>query len=278
MRRKLVLWVSGIVIAIGTGLAVVVLITALWPLREPRTNAFPSSDEGVALTIDGHPVSIIQFLAERAQTEKARVDTESILSRVVPDDDPSGTTDIWGGDSPLFETAVESMGYGRWNLLFERHKIDAMVLSALIVEYAHYASGVEAGFTMSDEEVQAIVEQRKANYEFSGVRIADKTSRTSSFYIDTEAETHIQSLGAEYYWTTYYPEQERRAGIATKWLSSFITNDTPSEDASRRLVEITKEAILSADVEITGEIKVGATVGEAIAFYLDWEQVFSASQ
>ncbi len=298
MSRKVILRFGGVIVALGAVLSAVVLVAddpfdfkATWELRgRTLANAYTSStdNEGVALTIDGHPVSVVKFLEVRARMETDKENIASVIGRVVPDDDPSlqeSSWLIWDEDATYPEEVVRLVGFRYHYDLYERHSTDARALSALMVEYAPYVLGVKAGFTMSDEEIQAGVEEYRTNYNYqeqnAGVahEILDPetgevngTFRQDGDYVMLG---YIDSLGDKF-WTTQLPDHVEREGIATKWRMTYLGDSESLNEANRTLVEITKQAVLSVDVEITGEVEIDATVNEAIEYYLDWEREYLA--
>ena len=285
MRRKLTFWIGGIVTSLVAGLSVVILTADepfdvndyLWSKGESSGRALTSAKEGVALTINGHPVTVGQFLTARVETEEAKEFTESVLSRVVPDDDPSlkqASMIILDMDSPLPEALVAP--YRRNQILLETHSIDAITLGTLIADYAPYVLGVEAGLTMTDAEVQAEVENQRISYKSwkdEQVTASDDEGPIVTYVRgDPVTEAVIETVGDEF-WTKHYPEQVRRQGVATKWRKQSIHDGMPIVEANKVLRKITKEAVLSVVVEITGEIEINATSEDAIAYYLDWDRL-----
>ena len=284
MNKKLIFAIIGIVVATGlAGVSTLVLTTdepvsirdRLWPRGEARAQALAQA-EGVALTINGYDVSVAEFLDLRNQVEQTKADTESILSRVVPEGDPSLASSSFNLRDGNATYPEEHVAIFRLNeALFEGHKVDAMVIAGLIAEYAPYSLGVDAGLTVSDEQVQADVDRAKIYHEGfivqeRGVqkdiidRDTGKVVGKSTFHGDYEQAGFIEAVGDKY-WTTTYPQQVRRALIGSEWYKQELDN-------GRDIYESTKIAVLTATVEITGEVEIDATLEEAVAYHLHWEK------
>ena len=236
-------------------------------------------NEDVALTVNGHPITVEQFLEARKRWQHAVELNKSVLSRVVPDDDPSlkrSSHDLFDPTATYPEELVT--GERLFEYLFERHGLDAIVLNFLIEEYAPYALGVDAGFTITDEEVQAAVDRQRAQYEHQKEYRRTENSlpdleigEVRSIYIDRTLEVDIEVLGDDYYWRTFYPEKVRRDGINRMWWKQ--QHDSMSNvDMTRTIYEVQRWLVQEAVVEITGQVEINATVDEAKAYYLDREK------
>lgn len=246
-------------------------------------------NEEVALTVNGHPITVEQFLEARKRWQHAVELNKSVLSRVVPDDDPS----LKRSSHDLFDpTATYPEGlviHERiFEYLYERHSLDAMVLSFLIEEYAPYALGIDAGFTITDEEVQAAVDRQRAQYERQKEYRRTENSLPDpepdpetgeldygGVYIDGTLEVDIEVLGDDYYWTTFYPEKVRREGISAQWWKQHHPDGTSIDDMIWTNYEVKKRLVQDAVVEITGQVEINATVAEAKAYNLDYEKKYA---
>ena len=243
-------------------------------------------NEEVALTVNGHPITVEQFLVARKGFQYGVESTKSVLSRVVPDGDSSlsrSSFDLLDPTATYLEGHV--IPERIFEYLYERHSLDAMVLSFLIEEYAPYALGIDAGFTITDEEVQAEVDKRREWYELQKEYRRTKNSLPDpdpdpetgeldygGVYIDNSHIADIEAFGDEYYWTTFYPEMVRRGGISAQWWKQHFHDGMSNVDMLRTVYEVERWLVQEAVVEITGQVEINATVDEAIAYYLDWEK------
>ena len=245
-------------------------------------------NEEVALTVNGHPITVEQFLEARKWFQHLVEYNKSVLSRVVPDGDPSLNRSSF---SPFDPTATYTEGNliviveRIFEYLFERHSLDAIILSFLIEEYAPYALGIDAGFTIADEEVQAEVDKRREQYELQKEYRRTENSLPDpepdpetgelvyrGYYIDHSHKAEIEVYGEDYYWTTLYPEIVRRDGINAMWWKQHFHDGMSEVDITRTVYEVRRWLVQEAVVEITGQVEINATVDEARACYLDREK------
>ena len=238
-------------------------------------------NEDVALTVNGHPITAEQFLVERKGWQHGVESTKSVLSRVVPDGDPSLSRSSFDLLDPTATYPEGHVIHERiFEYLYERHSLDAIVLSFLIEEYAPYALGIDAGFTITDEEVQAEVDKRRERYELKMEYRRTQTltpdpetgELVSGSYRDNEHEVGIEVYGDDYYWTIFYPEMVRRGEISAQWWKQHYHDGMSEIDATRTYYEVKRWLVQEAMVEITGQVEINATVDEARAYYLDWEK------
>ena len=247
-------------------------------------------NEEVALTVNGHPITVEQFLLERKWWQHEVESTKSVLSRVVPDGEPSlhrRPYDPFGPTATYREGDAIVIFARIFEYLYERHSLDAIVLNYLIEEYAPYALGINAGFTITDEEVQVEVSKHMEWYELKmeNRRIETLTPNPETTpdpepgevylgtsYVDFGHEDGVEVYGYDYYWTTRYPEQVRRAGIFWQWWSQHFHDGMSELDVTRTAYEVERWLVQEAVVEITGQVEINATVEEAVAYYLDREK------
>ena len=288
MNRRAILWTTGIIVAQGLGLAVVALLAARNNSENNHiaqgqhfADVRQAASTGVAFTVNGQPVPANRFLELRAQNQQIKKDTESVLARVVPNDDPSlrySSHDVRDQEA----TIPDKMAFN-WKTnktLYDNHKIDAIVLTVLIHEYGAYALAVEAGHTMSQDEIDQEVAKYKAAYELQkehgGTQILQPHPTTGEMvktYIAKGVEwlAYVDVLGNKY-WDELLPEQVRREGIAAKWRLAAIEGIDDPEEATRIIQDLSKNALHELEIEFTGNIDIDATLDDAIKYQEHWER------
>ena len=244
------------------------------------------SEEEVALMVNGHPVTVDEFLRAREEGTTGRARVESTFGRVVPDDDPSLPTEF----KDCLECFAEHMDDPTKPLpesyvalfpaleLYLTYSIDAVALAGILLDYTAYAAGVEAGYTMTVEEVQEAVDKIRFYYDNQGKTVPIEFASTGEFidtYIDPdpEREAFIKAIGGEEYWTKYLPDKERRDGIAAKWRGSMYAplyaRSATEEEVNQVTWNTYVELIRDATVEFTGTIDIDATPEQSLQFLVD---------
>ena len=291
MNRRAILWITGMIVALGLGLSVVALLAARSNSEDNRiaqgrhfADVRQAASTSVAFTVNGQPVPASRFIELRAQNQQIKKDTESILARVVPNDDPSlrySSLDIRDEEATIPEKMAFTWKNNR--TLYDNHKIDAIVLAVLIPEYGAYALAVEAGYTMSQDEIDQEVAKYKAAYELQkehgGTQILQPDPLTGEMvktYIakDVQRLAYIDALDDKY-WDEILPEKVRREGIAAKWRLAAIEGIDDPEEAIRIIQVLSKNALHELEIKFTGDIEINATVDDAIKYQKDWERFFN---
>ena len=253
------------------------------------------SEEEVALMVNGHPVTVDEFLRAREEDTTGRARVESTFGRVVPDDDPSLPTEFKDclecfaehmddPTKPLPESYVALFPALELYLtypaleLYLTYSIDAVALAGILLDYTAYAAGVEAGYTMTVEEVQEAVDKIRFYYDNQGKTVPIEFASTGEFidtYIDPdpEREAFIKAIGGEEYWTKYLPDKERRDGIAAKWRGSMYAplyaRSATEEEVNQVTWNTYVELIRDATVEFTGTIDIDATPEQSLQLIRD---------
>ncbi len=236
--------------------------------------------------VNGHPVTIDEFLWAREEDTIGRARAESTLDRVVPDDDPSLPTKFKDClecfhehmDDPTKPLPESYVALFPALELYRTYSIDAVALAGILLDYTAYAAGVEAGYTMTVEEVQEAVDKIRFYYDNQGKTVPIEFASTGEF-IDTfippdpEREAFIKTMGGEEYWTKYLPEKERRNGIAAKWRGSMYAplyaRSATEEEVNQVTWNTYIELIGDATVEFTGTIDIDATPEQSLQFLVD---------
>ena len=260
----------------------------LWDRGSSEAKAFLAGDDEIALTVNGHPITVAEFLRAREADTTGRARVENTFSRVVPDDDPSIENKHWVNDclecfaeymddptKPLPKSYVELFPALE---LYLTYSVDSVALAGLLMDYTVYAAGVEAGYTMTDEEVQEVVDKAQFYYDNQGKTVSVPDPRTGEpsealVAVDHERSAFIQTMGENEYWTKYLPETERRNGIAAKWRDAKYAPLYSRSATQDEILQVTWDyhvkLISDATVEFTGAIDIDATPEQALQFLLD---------
>ncbi len=288
MNRRTILWTTGSFTALILALSAVVLLAArdtsldhLIEQGRELADIRSSTDEGVALYVDGQSVPTSRFLELRARTEHSKQETNSILERVVPNHDPDLQYSSFEFRDPSAKIPESMASTWRDNKkLFDQHDIDAIVLAGVIPEYAQYALALEAGYTMSQDEIDAEAARYKAGYEIQKEHGGSETlypdPETGEMVMtnilkDVQWIAYVDSLGDKY-WEEIFPEQARREGITAKWRMATLQGIDDLNEIDRIIREQYKNALLNATVRITGELDIEATLDDAVKYQEHWER------
>lgn len=164
--------------------------------------------------------------------------------------------------------------------LFENHDVDDIVLAIVMAEYGQYAVAVEAGFTITQDEVNTIVERYRKAYalqrEHGGtvILLPDPiTGELVKTYIhrDDYRLALIDTLG-DRYWNEVLPEQIRREEVTSQWRLTYLEGVEDLDEIGRIVNELARNTLHDLTVEVTGEIEIDATVEDAIVYALAWDR------
>ena len=246
--------------------------------------AFVEGSESVALRINGHSVTVAEFLEVRAEKSIGLERIEAILSRAVPDDDPDIENREWIEQclncySRFFEDDSKKLPESFVALfrpayeVSQSYDVDVLTLARLLMKYTAYDAAVEAGYGMTGAEVQAAVTKDQHYYSQRGLTVSETDHRTGEAYqlfIDPDPEllAYIEAVGETKYWNEIRPERKRVDGTVSKWLMARNTElrekGVPSVEGAnlQHYAELIKESAL----EITGELEIDATRDQALEF------------
>ena len=237
------------------------------------------SDE-IALYVNGYPVSLSELMEQHAIASNSISTWRSAYDRRVPSDHASiqGKNLVDGafydGESPVLEAEVQNIK----PLLdiWERYGADTMALGAVIINYAHLTAAIDGGFSLTDEEVQAIVAQRREYHEntvdgseqmlITDPNTGQQSVGTKITMRDYRTDGYIEAVGSDEYWNEIMPRKVFAEETAVRWRAHAGGGVTYFLDQQEINLRIHEEAETNVVVELTDNFKLDTTLEEAFAF------------
>ena len=244
-----------------------------------------SGSEEVALYINQFPVSVAEVLETRAEMETSVDAWASAIDRMVPNNHSSldeasetGTTDFFNNQtSPVPEMVVAHRQ--PWLELWQEHGPDTMALANLMDRYAFLSAATEAGYAVTDEEIEEMVAARRQAVESAEAQPPTVTETPEEFEHDEfvtifvvektrdhKLDGYIATVGENTYWDTILPEKMRHDTTMNKWRSEETQGAQSHEEwlaAVEDLHESAREGLL---VEFTDAFPLDTTLEQVEEF------------
>ena len=177
----------------------------------------------------------------------------------------------------------------RYFELVERHGTDAVALGGLIATSAYLSAAVDAGHSISDDDVAKGVEEYRrllkkvAQGEPVEVRHdPGKTPTTAVIEPDGEFEelfAYIDAVGEDKYWTEILPAEFWRESTVASWRSAAARDIADARQMETVFYSLKRAAIADIDVKVVnGAFDLRTTPEEALAAlyeFLDWDYGWS---
>ena len=256
-----------------------------------------SGSSETALYVNELPVSVAEALEARAEIKSAVDAWASAISRKVPNDDPSlrearenGTTDYFDNQNlPVPAMLVAHME--PWLELWQKHGADTMALANLMHRYGLLAAATKAGYSVTDEEVEARVSDYRQAVETAEVQPPTVIESSDEFTTgpiqirvvektrDHKLDGYIATVGEDTYWGTILPEKIRHDTIINKWRNAETQDVQDNHDEWLAAVETLHAAALEGlSVELTDAFPLDTTLEKVEAFLQGSDALKKAEQ
>ena len=227
--------------------------------------AHKTASKDVVVRVNGYPITEADILQARDQAAISLSIMKDYELNVMPED-------------------VRESG-PRYFELVERHGTDAVALGGLIATSAYLSAAVDAGHSISDDDVAKGMEEYRrllkkvAQGEPVEVRHdPGKTPTTAVIEPDGEFEelfAYIDAVGEDKYWTEILPAEFWRESTVASWRSAAARDIADPRPIVTVLYSLKRAAIADIDVKVVnGAFDLRTTPEKALAAlyeFLDWE-------
>ena len=255
------------------------IIIGVWA----RLAAEPLSDNEIAFYVNGYPVSVAETLETHVRTKSYVAARRDAFNRMLPDDDPRITGDhfshefIYDGKSPVPASLVAEW---KWEFdMWEAYGPDTMTFAELVAKYADYTYAMDQGFTMSDGEVDELVEKQRRAYEarpyYREVEVTDLDTGKTVLHMEQSSTfgqivSEIAAIGEGTYFDEVLPKRLRIQYTAAKWRKAALDELAELSHTSiyETVISLNREALANTEVRMAEGFDLETDVHTALR-YLD---------
>ena len=221
--------------------------------------------------INGHPLTVAEFLETRARVAKNLEYMRTSISRAVPDDEYS-PDDSENGETTRHnlsnETLPETLVSGYFTDLFElidMYGVDTVAFASRIEHYSALSEAIAANYTASDSELAAKEREYRAYlFEFG---------ESSEYAKDLTAEDkgYIVTVGEDVFWTEILPKRHEQEIKIVKWRAAATEGQNLEYKEHVNAVKaLDQKAVAAANIEVSEASRLNTTIEEALDYLSDY--------
>ena len=229
----------------------------LQPSSEPTVLAAPTvstvDETTIVARVNGLPITAGRLIETRTRTSENLVWMRDILSRIVPDEQGTGTLEdaLSDPNSLIPESSGLREIFGPRVALVDSQDIETAALAHLVIRLAIYSEAIKAGYSTDPAEVGSLVEKNKTDFLY-GLR--------------PEMEKHVSTYGFDVFFDEVLTAVITEEITIQSWSQQLIANRKSYEEGEN-IIKRTKRAMVdAAQVVIVDAAAVGTTVEKAVAF------------
>ena len=232
-----------------------------------------SGSSTIVAYINGHPITAADIAEGRAEVAANLGRMRATIARIVPDWQPPPTlegTPLAPGEFRVLSgddvTISESSGMREFMEerieIIEEHGVDAAILAAAVRDQALFTAATAAGHTADPADIAARI---------AGIKEALAAGRLPDF------EAELAEIDENFFFDEVLPTRLARELAIGAWRVEVFADIYGSADTDLTWSEVEEEAISSAQVMITGEPGLEATL-EDLAAYQEAYRIVNAPQ
>ena len=221
----------------------------------------------IVARVNGHPITAADIAEGRARVAANLEWMRDTISRIVPDEEigrylsdrRAESTPLAPGEirtfvdprAPIPESSGLREDYEARIALIERYgAADTVALGRLISDLALYTAAVDAGHSADPADVASRIEQVKA-------ALAEG--------LMPELEGYLSAFDEEVYFAEVLPDRLAKEFTTLSWRRELLADVVSFEEGQRIWRDAERVAVSAAEITLTGEPGLNATVEDAVA-------------
>ena len=218
--------------------------------------------------INGHPLTVAEFLETRARVAKNLEYMRISISRAVHGDEYRSENGETTRHNLSNETLPETLVSGYFTDLFElidMYGVDTVAFASRIEHYSALSEAIAANYTASDSELAAKEREYRAYlFEFG---------ESSEYAKDLTAEDkgYIVTVGEDVFWTEIIPKRHEQEIKIVKWRAAATEGQNLEYKEHVDAVKaLDQKAVAAANIEVSEASRLNTTIEEALDYLSDY--------
>ena len=227
-------------------------------IREARA----SGSSAIVAYVNGHPITSADIAEGRARVAANLDGMRAIVSRIIPDWQPPPTLEgtplapgefriISGDDATIFESSGLRKFMEERIEIIEEHGTDAAVLAEAVRDQAHFTAASAASHTADAVDIDA--------------RIAEIRVYLAEGHLP-DLEAQLSEIHENVFFDEVLPRRLARELAIEAWREELFADVSSSEERDRIWRDAEEEALSNAQVTLTGEPGLDATLEDLSAY------------